>query len=204
MAGSNQDDREPSVHRNNLRVRICLEASRSRGMERQPITSATLSDAVGDPGRVVNELKVDVLRAWGSVRGQERKVEAVKTAVQAHTRGNTDYKQRCTVRATNRRHWVRGPAKPSVMLAGWALIESDATLLPMKTVASLLGVSELVMPGPSHGTPVHGDLSGMRIVYLWVGCALPATMVGAQCAAVIPLAGSERGPGVGQRWCCQV
>ena len=192
MAGSSQDDRAPSVHRNNLRVRICLEALRSRRLKRHPITSATLSDAVGDPGRVVNELRAAVLSAWGSVRGQQRKVEAVKTAVRAHTRGNTDFKQRCTVRATNRRHWVRGPAKSSVMLAGWALVEFDASRLPVGVVASLLGFSELVMPGPSHGTPVHGDLRGMRTVYLWVGGAVPAAMVGTRCAAVIPLAGDEQ------------
>ena len=63
--------------------------------------------------------------------------------------------------------------------------------IPMETVASLMECSKSAMPDPSCGIPVHGDLSGMRIVYLWVGSVLPGLMVGIKCAAVIPLAGSN-------------
>jgi hypothetical protein len=104
-----------------------------------------------------------------------------------------DFKQRhsSTVEASNRRYWIRGPSKQAVLKAGWSLIRSDTASLSMEAVTRVLAFSGLVMPGPSHGTPVHGDTRGMRIVYLWLGATVPDAMVGSTEAAVIPMAGSD-------------
>ena len=126
-------------------------------------------------------------------RLQNQRVDAVKKAVKDLVLGNLDFKQRhsSTVEATNRRYWIRGPSKQAVLKAGWSLVKADTASLSMEAVTRVLAFSSLVMPGPSHGTPVHGDMRGMRTVYLWLGATVPDAMVGSTNAAVIPMAGSD-------------